>query len=156
MKLALVIAMAYLLCMTRPSASQGTTTADETTVADSTTVRTTADSTTNDTTPDIGSMKCFAESTGNNKLECENGKFGKIWEGCIDQGSIRVRCPRRTKPCNDAARNGKEFSCYGNCKNHGGDKKCTLDATTTEPTSDRTTAANSTAIGTTEADSTTS
>ena len=59
-------------------------------------------------------------------LECANGKFGEKWDGCIDQGSVRVRCPKGTLPCNELAINGKEFSCHPSCENYGGDKYCSL------------------------------
>ena len=57
-------------------------------------------------------------------MECANGKFGKIWAGCINQGSVRVRCPKDHIPCNDLAENGLEFSCFNGCQTHGGRKAC--------------------------------
>ena len=39
------------------------------------------------------SMLCYTPSTNHNMMECENGFLGKIWSGCTDQGSVRVRCP---------------------------------------------------------------
>ena len=59
-----------------------------------------------------------------NMLECANGNYGPRWAGCLNQGSVRVRCPANHYPCNDLAGNGIEFSCWFNCANHGGDKEC--------------------------------
>ena len=67
---------------------------------------------------------CYSTSTRNNLLECANGKFAKKWNGCIDQDSFRIRCPRGMFPCNDLATNGKEFRCSRNCVPHGGLKSC--------------------------------
>ena len=67
---------------------------------------------------------CYSTSTSNDQLECANGNFGEQWNGCIDQGSVRVRCPQGFFPCNDFAVNGIEFSCFKNCANRGGLKTC--------------------------------
>jgi len=71
---------------------------------------------------------CNATSTKTNLMECANGKFGKIWAGCINQGSVRVRCPKDHIPCNDLAENGLEFSCFNDCQTHGGRKACMNEA----------------------------
>ena len=77
----------------------------------------------------IDESSCYATENlfqQTNSLECANGKFGEKWDGCIDQGSVRVRCSKGTLPCNELATNGKEFSCRPSCENYGGDKKCSL------------------------------
>ena len=60
----------------------------------------------------------------NNGLECANGNTVSKWNGCIDQGSVRVRCPKDHLPCNDLAGNGIEFGCWNGCTGHGGVKDC--------------------------------
>ena len=75
----------------------------------------------------LHTVKCYATSTQNKSIECANGSYGKIWNGCINQGSVRVRCPIGTFPCNDLAGNGLEFSCRTNCLNYGGLRKCLND-----------------------------
>ena len=67
---------------------------------------------------------CYSTSTSNDLLECANGNFAGIWNGCINQGSVRVRCPQGHFPCNDLAGNGLEFSCWFDCADHGGLKMC--------------------------------
>ena len=69
-------------------------------------------------------VPCYAFSTNNDMMECATGDFGTKWRGCIDQGSVRVRCPKGTMPCNDFSANGKEVSCWNNCSRHGGLKAC--------------------------------
>ena len=61
-------------------------------------------------------------------LECANGEFVTGWDGCINQGSIRVRCPKDSFPCNDLRSNGVEFLCADNCRNYGGRKDCSNDS----------------------------
>ena len=70
---------------------------------------------------------CYSNPTNSFVLECANGDFAKPWSGCIDQGSVRVRCPRNTYPCNDLVGNGIEFSCWKDCSTHGGPKMCEND-----------------------------
>ena len=76
---------------------------------------------------------CFAiasvNTLVNNGLECANGNFVANWNGCIDQGSVRVRCPKAHLPCNDLAGNGTEFSCWNDCATHGGIKDCFAEGT---------------------------
>ena len=68
---------------------------------------------------------CFSTPTNSTKLlECANGNIATKWDGCIKQNSLRVRCPKNHLPCNDLARNGKEFSCFADCSAHGGVKNC--------------------------------
>ena len=67
---------------------------------------------------------CHSLSTSNDMLECANGEFGEQWNGCLDQNSFRVRCPQGYFPCNNLAGNGIEFSCFKDCANNGGLKKC--------------------------------
>ena len=57
-------------------------------------------------------------------MECANGKMGTKGDGCLNQNSFRVRCPKDNLPCNDLAKNGKEFSCHKDCSTHGGVKEC--------------------------------
>ena len=58
-------------------------------------------------------------------LECANGNFVEFSKGgCIDQGSVRVRCPQGKFPCNDLINKGREFSCWKDCSSHGGLKTC--------------------------------
>ena len=56
-------------------------------------------------------------------------KLAEKWEGCINQGSRRVRCPKGTHPCNSRVNNGKEFSCFEDCSENGGRKECSDDGT---------------------------
>ena len=76
---------------------------------------------------------CFSTASVNtlvnNGLECANGIFVARWNGCIDQGSVRVRCPKAHFPCNDLASNGTEFSCWNDCTTHGGIKDCFAEGT---------------------------
>ena len=65
-----------------------------------------------------------ANSLTNSGLECANGNYVSSWNGCINQDSVRVRCPKDHFPCNDLAGNGIEFSCWHNCTGHGGVKEC--------------------------------
>ena len=67
---------------------------------------------------------CYAASLNIDKLECANGNLGNLWDGCMKQNSLRVRCPKDKFPCNELAGNKKEFSCYFDCSNHGGVKEC--------------------------------
>ena len=86
---------------------------------------------------------CLSSSTSNNEtLGCTNGNVANIWTGCIDQGSVRIRCPKDYFPCNELADHkedwkndweengerirkiGNEFTCSPDCKNHGGPKEC--------------------------------
>ena len=71
---------------------------------------------------------CYATASvntlANNGLECANGNFVASWNGCIDQGSVRVRCPKGNVPCNDLAENGIEFRCWNDCTGYGGVKDC--------------------------------
>ena len=69
---------------------------------------------------------CDMFSTDNDKLFCENGDYAKKWNGCIEQGSKRLKCPLGYIACNDHADNGIEFKCEPDCTNHGGNKKCIL------------------------------
>ena len=46
------------------------------------------------------------------------------WSGCINQGSVRVRCPKDHLPCNDLAGNGIEFGCWHDCTGRGGVRDC--------------------------------
>ena len=59
----------------------------------------------------------------NNGLECANGNFVARWNGCIDQGSVRIRCPKKQCPCNDIGGNG-EFRCRKDCTKYGGLRNC--------------------------------
>ena len=61
-------------------------------------------------------------------LECANGNFAKGWNGCLEQGSVRVRCPKDHVPCNDLSSNGIDFSCWYSCTSHGGLKECLNDS----------------------------
>ena len=76
----------------------------------------------------IAESTCYAASSDNvllnNGLECANGNFVASWDGCIDQGSLRVRCPKDFIPCNDLARNEQEFTCRYDCTDHGGRRDC--------------------------------
>ena len=78
-------------------------------------------------------IECYATASVNtlvnNGLECANGNFVANWNGCIDQGSVRVRCPKAHLPCNDLAGNGTEFSCWNDCATHGGIKDCFAEGT---------------------------
>ena len=71
---------------------------------------------------------CFATANVNtlvnNGLECANGNFVASWNGCIDQGSVRVRCTKDTVPCNELADNGIDFKCRIDCTGHGGVRDC--------------------------------
>ena len=73
-------------------------------------------------------VDCYSTSNVNslasNGLECANGNSVSSWNGCVEQGSVRVRCPKDQMPCNDLAGNGIEFSCWHDCKGHGGLKNC--------------------------------
>jgi len=71
--------------------------------------------------------ECYVTSTNDNMMECANGQFGRKWNGCVGQDSVRVRCPHNYLPCNDLARNGIEFGCWFDCTNHGGVKGCTIE-----------------------------
>ena len=76
---------------------------------------------------------CYATSSVNilseNGLECANGNFVSSWNGCIDQGSFRVRCPKEYFPCNGISYNGKEFACKHDCTQFGGFKHCLVEGT---------------------------
>ena len=65
-----------------------------------------------------------ANSLTNNGLECANGNYVSSWNGCINQDSVRVRCPKDHIPCNDLAGNGIEFGCWYDCTGHGGVREC--------------------------------
>ena len=67
---------------------------------------------------------CYSTSTSNDLLECANGNFAEKWNGCIDQGSARIRCPQGYFPCNALTETGVEFSCWNDCASHGGQKIC--------------------------------
>ena len=58
-----------------------------------------------------------------NGLECANGNFVDTWNGCVDQGSVRIRCPKKQFPCNDIGGNG-EFRCRKDCTEYGGLRNC--------------------------------
>ena len=74
---------------------------------------------------------CYASATvnklHNSGLECANGDFASSWGGCLNQGSLRIRCPRDYFPCNDLSGNRIEFSCRENCTRHGGLKDCIVE-----------------------------
>ena len=72
---------------------------------------------------------CYAAAADKNLLECANGNFASLWDGCIYQGSVRVRCPIHHFPCNDLAANGEPFSCWYDCTDHGGLKDCLVEGT---------------------------
>ena len=73
-------------------------------------------------------VDCYAKSTNSTEmLECANGNLAQKWKGCINQGSIRIRCPKDTFPCNSRVNNGKEFSCLPDCSENGGRKECSDD-----------------------------
>ena len=67
---------------------------------------------------------CYYTSTTNEQLQCANGNFAPQWDGCINEDSVRARCPINKFPCNDLAGNGIEFSCHNDCTDHGGNKTC--------------------------------
>lgn len=46
----------------------------------------------------------------------------KTWD-CCGPGN-RAKCPAGHKACNELARNKKDFSCWHDCAEHGGDKPC--------------------------------
>ena len=75
----------------------------------------------------IEDIVCYSKSTENESMECANGKFGLHWNGCIDQDSVRIRCPKGSVPCNEAAITGEAFTCYRDCSKHGGRKNCTIE-----------------------------
>ena len=72
---------------------------------------------------------CYSNPANDFLLECANGNFTKPWNGCIDQGSVRVRCPLAFVPCNYLAVNGIEFRCRQDCTEHGGVKDCLAEGT---------------------------
>ena len=74
-----------------------------------------------------GNPECFINPLANHELECKNGKFAEPWNGCVDQGSVRVRCPARYLPCNKPNLFGDSFSCYKDCSNRDGVKECSID-----------------------------
>ena len=77
-------------------------------------------------------LECYSSSTNNKSMECANGNYVDIlkgWNGCIHQGSLRVRCPKGNFPCNKLAGNGVEFSCWPDCSTQGGRKECLNDGT---------------------------
>ena len=57
-------------------------------------------------------------------MECANGNIGKNWDGCTNQTSVRVRCPKGKMPCNNLISSEKEFICSKDCTSHGGVKEC--------------------------------
>ena len=76
-------------------------------------------------------VTCYAKSTNSTELlECANGNFAKLWNGCIHQGSKRVRCPKATFPCNSPPGNGEHFTCFENCSENGGRKECSSEGIT--------------------------
>ena len=70
------------------------------------------------------SLRTSVNNLHNSGLECANGNFAASWDGCLDQGSVRIRCPRDYFPCNDLSGNRIEFGCWENCTGHGGVKDC--------------------------------
>ena len=79
----------------------------------------------------IVAVECYVTASvntlWNNGLECANGNTVSKWNGCIDQGSVRVRCPKDHLPCNDLAGNGIEFGCWHDCTGHGGVRVCLVE-----------------------------
>ena len=61
-------------------------------------------------------------------MECKNGNLvnvsGNNWDACLNEGSIRVRCPKDRTPCNGLTTNRKEFKCVANCSKWGGPREC--------------------------------
>ena len=70
-------------------------------------------------------LECGAEPTEyTNKLECADGTLENTWNGCVNKGSYRVRCPYPYIPCHDMRSNGVEFFCGTTCNSRGGKRKC--------------------------------
>ena len=76
----------------------------------------------------VAPFLCYLPSTANvlsnNGLECANGEFVATWDGCMEQESFRIRCPKEFFPCKDLADNRVEFGCWKDCTGHGGYKDC--------------------------------
>ena len=80
-------------------------------------------------------MKCFAtprSSGGSKELRCANGELGSGWNGCVNQDSARIQCPKGHYPCNSLRGvNGHgsidhpEFVCSTKCKDSDRAKDCT-------------------------------
>jgi len=75
----------------------------------------------------LNDIQCYSVPSTSEQLECANGKMGDRWDGCIDQGSVRVRCPKGHYPCNELRNNGKEFKCSTTCEKQGGKRECNLE-----------------------------
>ena len=70
-------------------------------------------------------LDCGAAPTDSeDKLECADGTEAKKWNGCVNNGSKRYRCPYPYIPCNDLNSNG-EFYCMKTCSSNGGKRTCT-------------------------------
>ena len=57
-------------------------------------------------------------------MECADGSFENMWDGCVQKGSYRVRCPHSYMPCHEMRSNGIEFFCGVTCDSRGGKRKC--------------------------------
>ena len=65
-------------------------------------------------------MQCFAEprSSGeSNELRCANGDLESGWDGCQDEESVRIQCPKGNYPCNGLRGTAEypEFKCDESC-----------------------------------------
>ena len=65
-------------------------------------------------------MKCYAtprSSGGSKELRCANGDLESDWDGCVDEESVRIQCPKDTYPCNGLRGTAEypEFMCNEGC-----------------------------------------
>ena len=63
---------------------------------------------------------CVGQPYDTDKLVCLKGAKYDLYDdgdGCVDDGSVRIQCPKNYYPCNYLRSNGKEFQCRKDCRN---------------------------------------
>ena len=74
-------------------------------------------------------LVCVKQPYDYDELVCLNGDKHDIadgWSGCVNDGSVRIQCPKGHYPCNYLRSNGKEFQCQEDCTNYGGYRDCEI------------------------------